>query len=157
MYVLPTFSWNDQLFLSVGPISHNLFLTCVTLAIGWLFAGQNEVTSWKNTNYKQLIRQGRSTIQSDLLVWTHLSLTFSLEGKILKNTMNWNPQLILPFMFIEHDNQNNKNDQLSAAVNKNYTKAMFGTGIFHFNKTINNEYLASSIPGSIKYSFIRGS
>lgn len=59
-------------------------------------------------------------------------------------------------MFIEHDNQNNKNDQLSAAVNKNYTKAMFGTGIFHFNKT-NNEYLASSIPGSIKYSFIRGS
>lgn len=60
-------------------------------------------------------------------------------------------------MFIEHDNQNNKNDPLSAAVNKNYTKAMFGTGIFHFNKTINNEYLASSIPGSIKYSFIRGS
>lgn len=36
-YIGPTFS--------VSVISHKLFLTCVTLAIGWLFAGQNDVTS----------------------------------------------------------------------------------------------------------------
>lgn len=46
---------------------------------------------------------------------------------------NWYYHLCLLSMIIKIT----KNDQLSAAVNKNYTKAMFGTGIFHFNKTIN--------------------